>query len=74
MGLSPAKHVERCRLEAVRNGLEVGAEDLTELTRRWGFTSAEVMRRAFRRHFGVSPETYRQRFRVRDLSPSAMAR
>lgn len=72
VGVSPGKHVERCRVEAVRNGLEVGAEDLTELAGRWGFTSAEVMRRAFRRHFGVSPEAYRQRFRVRDIGSSAM--
>lgn len=58
----PAKFVEQCRVEAVRNGLEAGGEDLSVLARRLGFASVEVMRWAFKRHFAVAPETYRQRF------------
>lgn len=63
VGCAPARFVERCRVEAVRNGLEVGGEALQALADRLGFQSAEVMRRAFRRHFGVAPEAYRRRFR-----------
>ncbi|MFN3201560.1 MAG: GlxA family transcriptional regulator [Bradymonadia bacterium] len=59
---TPAHYVERCRVEAVRNQLEGSQLSLSTLATRTGFKSVEVMRRAFRRHFGVSPQVYRARF------------
>lgn len=58
-GVSPAQYVERCRIEAARNALESSSSGLHALASQAGFASAEVLRRAFRRHFGVSPSVYR---------------
>lgn len=59
VGTSPAHYVERCRIEAVRNALESSTSRLDVLASDAGFASVEVMRRAFRKHFGVSPSVYR---------------
>jgi len=58
---SPARFVERVRVEAARTALEEGAT-VEEAARRCGFSSGEVMRRAFLRVLGVTPSEYRQRF------------
>jgi transcriptional regulator GlxA family with amidase domain len=58
---SPARFVERVRVEAARTALEEGAT-VEEAARRCGFSSGEIMRRAFLRVLGVTPSEYRQRF------------
>ncbi len=58
---SPARFVERVRVEAARTALEEGST-VEEAARRSGFSSAEIMRRAFLRVLGVTPSDYRQRF------------
>ncbi len=63
VGLTPAKWVERCRVEAARNMLEHGEEGLDVVALSAGFGSAEVMRRVFNRCCGVSPGAYRARFK-----------
>ena len=60
-GTTPARAVERLRIEAARRMLEDGAA-IKRITHRCGFGSEETLRRAFLRQVGVSAQAYRQRF------------
>jgi len=62
VGESPARYVERIRIEAARHVLETEQVGLESVARRCGFPSTEVLRRAFHRQLGVSPASYRQQF------------
>ena len=59
---TPAKFVERARLEAVRRRLEETQVSLEMIARDTGFGTGERMRRAFQRRYSVNPEDYRVRF------------
>ena len=61
-GQGPARFVESIRLEAARNALEQGGRSLAEIARLCGFCDAQTLRRTFRKHLGVSPGDYRERF------------
>ena len=61
-GESPARMVERIRLEAARRLLESGPDSIQEIAQRVGFGDDERMRRAFLKTYGVPPSTYRGRF------------
>jgi transcriptional regulator GlxA family with amidase domain len=61
-GLTPAKFVERARVDAARRCLEDDAIGLEDVASRCGFTSAEQLRRTFHRHLRVVPVDYRKRF------------
>ncbi|MEV7680435.1 DJ-1/PfpI family protein [Streptomyces sp. NPDC088341] len=63
IGSSPAVYVESVRLEAAKALLEAG-ETVTGAARRSGLGSDESLRRVFLRHLGVTPSTYRARFRT----------
>jgi transcriptional regulator GlxA family with amidase domain len=62
LGITPARYVERVRLEAARRRLEDTAEPIAHVARACGFGSAETMRRVFLRSLGVAPVEYRRRF------------
>lgn len=64
VGMTPARYVERTRLEAAKLLLVSGDESQGFVARRAGFGSPETMRRIFRRNLGVSPGGYRSRFRT----------
>jgi transcriptional regulator GlxA family with amidase domain len=64
VGLTASAYVERVRLEAARVMLEGGDEGLPVVAKRTGLGSAETMRRAFLREFGVTPGAYRAQFRT----------
>jgi transcriptional regulator GlxA family with amidase domain len=70
-GVTPARHVERVRLEAARRRLEDTSEPLATVASGCGFASAEVMRRAFLRILHVGPAEYRRRFQAHDTEESA---
>lgn len=59
---TPARFVERVRVEAARDLLETSRSSVDAVAGRCGFGSAETMRRAFLRVLGVGPGQYRQRF------------
>lgn len=59
---TPARFVERVRVEAARDLLEASGSSVDWVADRCGFGSAETMRRAFLRVLGVGPSEYRQRF------------
>ncbi|MFC6981617.1 GlxA family transcriptional regulator [Microbulbifer taiwanensis] len=63
MGVTPAKFVERARVEKSRQLLmeqNLSAEKVAALC---GFQSREQLRRAFRRQLGVLPSDYRKHFK-----------
>jgi transcriptional regulator GlxA family with amidase domain len=61
-GVTPARHVERVRLEAARRRLEDTSEPVAAIAARCGFGTAETMRRVFLRTLHVGPAEYRRRF------------
>jgi transcriptional regulator GlxA family with amidase domain len=63
-GVTPAKAVERLRLEAARLRLEGSAEPVDLVARASGFGDAERMRRAFLRGFGQPPQALRRAARA----------
>jgi transcriptional regulator GlxA family with amidase domain len=62
VGLTPARYVERLRLEAARRRLEESEEPVAAVAAACGFGTAETMRRVFLRALGVGPAEYRRRF------------
>jgi len=54
-GVTPAKVVERLRVEAARAALESGGRSVKDVARFCGFEDPERMRRAFQRMLGTSP-------------------
>jgi transcriptional regulator GlxA family with amidase domain len=61
-GVTPARHVERVRLEAARWRLEDTADPIAAIAAGCGFGTAETMRRVFLRTLHVGPAEYRRRF------------
>jgi transcriptional regulator GlxA family with amidase domain len=61
-GTTPARFVERARVEAARDLLEAGPASVETVAEQAGFGSPETMRRAFLRVLGVGPADYRARF------------
>lgn len=64
-GVTPARFVERARVEAARRRLEDSRAGVDEIAGACGFGSSETMRRAFLRNVRVAPADYRSRFQVR---------
>jgi len=62
-GQSPAKAVERLRLEAARFMMEEGRHTVNVVAQETGFADRERMRRAFLRTFGVPAEVLRRNAR-----------
>jgi transcriptional regulator GlxA family with amidase domain len=63
-GVTPAKAVERLRLEAARVRVETGHEPIDRVAEAAGFRDPERMRRAFLRAFGQPPQALRRAARV----------
>ena len=59
-GTTPAKAVERLRLEAARTAVEAGVEPIDRVASLTGFGDPERMRRAFLRAFGQPPQALRR--------------
>jgi len=59
-GMTPAKAVERLRLEVARERVENSADTIDVVARRTGFHDPERMRRAFLRAFGQPPQALRR--------------
>jgi transcriptional regulator GlxA family with amidase domain len=60
-GVTPAKVVERLRLDAARAALESGRRSVKDVARFCGFADTERMRRAFHRMFGTSPSALKRK-------------
>ncbi len=59
-GQTPAKAIERLRVEAARSEVETGRAPIDQIARRTGFRDPERMRRAFVRTFGQPPQALRR--------------
>lgn len=59
-GTTPAKAVERLRLEAAQEAIEAGSESFDQIAARSGFADAAQMRRAFLRTLGQPPQSLRR--------------
>lgn len=60
MGVTPARAVERLRVEAAAAALESGSASVQAVARSYGFGDAERMRRAFLRIHGTPPSARRR--------------
>ena len=63
-GLTPARAVERLRIEAARRLLSESKLPVKRIARQCGFGSEETLRRSFLRLLAVTPQDYRARFSV----------
>ena len=61
-GMTPAKFVEKARVDAARHFLGSGENRIETVATVAGFGDPERMRRSFIRHLGISPQDYRERF------------
>ena len=62
MGLTPARMVEKIRVEAVRRNLEETDLPIKRIAAICGFGQEERLRSAFARQVGTTPAEYRRRF------------
>jgi transcriptional regulator GlxA family with amidase domain len=67
-GITPAKAVERLRLEVARERIEGSAEPIEHVAAHTGFRDPERMRRAFIRAFGQPPQALRRAARAQARS------
>lgn len=63
VGDTPARYVERIRLETARRELAESRRSIEQVAASCGFGTAETLRRSFTRHLQISPKDYRHRFR-----------
>jgi transcriptional regulator GlxA family with amidase domain len=68
-GETPARYVERLRLDAARRMLSGSEVSLAVVATRAGFGSEERMRRCFQRGLKISPGAFRARFRISGETP-----
>jgi transcriptional regulator GlxA family with amidase domain len=61
-GVTPARAIERLRVEAARRLLSESRLPVKRISRRCGFGSEETMRRSFLRVLSATPNDYRARF------------
>jgi transcriptional regulator GlxA family with amidase domain len=64
-GITPARFVEKLRLETAQRLLKESDYPLKQVATRYGFASAEIMRRTFLRNIGISPIAYQNRFSLK---------
>lgn len=64
IGATPARAVERLRVEAARELLSTTPLPVKRIAQRCGFGTEETMRRSFLRQIAVAPQDYRRRFQA----------
>ena len=65
-GETPREFIERVRFDAARSLFEEAQLPVQAVATRCGFATVDNLRRAFVRRLGVTPQQYRQRFRLAD--------
>lgn len=63
-GMTPARFVELVRLDRAKQLLETTRWPLARVAHRSGLGSAATLARTFRRRLGITPQHYRDRFRL----------
>jgi transcriptional regulator GlxA family with amidase domain len=64
VGITPARYVERVRVETARRLLEDTDQSVEQVAAAAGFGTSETMRRTFLRTVRTTPTEYRRRFRA----------
>ena len=72
-GQSPARAVERLRVETARLLVEADELPIERIAAKTGFTDPERMRRAFLRTFGEPPQALKRAARARRVAEDALA-
>lgn len=62
VGITPSSWIEEARVSSARQLLEQGRMTPKQVAFHCGFANADVLRRVFVRHVGVTPPEYRKRF------------
>jgi transcriptional regulator GlxA family with amidase domain len=70
LGNTPARYVEQVRVEAARTQLAATDDSMDAIAGRCGFSSAELLRRCFLRHFKIAPSQYRKHFHTPTARPA----
>jgi transcriptional regulator GlxA family with amidase domain len=65
-GHSPARAIERLRVESARVLIEAGGQSVERVAQQAGFSDPERMRRAFHRAIGRPPQSLKQQERLKD--------
>jgi transcriptional regulator GlxA family with amidase domain len=68
---TPARFVEKVRVEAAQLLLEATKDPLDVIARQVGLGSPETLRRAFARVAGIAPGSYRARFRTSGVTSNS---
>jgi len=63
-GMTPAGFVAAARLDAARQALAIGVDSIDRVAHRFGFGTAERLRRTFQRHLAVTPTQFREHFQI----------
>ena len=63
VGMTPAKFIERVRLEAARSMLTQSNQSVEQVAINCGFATAEQMRRTFQRLLNTTPQEFRANFK-----------
>ncbi len=61
-GLSPLTYLQRVRIEAAKQRLESTRQQVAEVMMAVGYVDDKAFREIFRRHCGMSPAAYRERY------------
>ena len=69
IGNTPARYVEQVRIEAARTQLASTEDSVESIAGRCGFSSAELLRRCFLRHFKIAPSQYRKHLHTPAAAP-----
>jgi transcriptional regulator GlxA family with amidase domain len=64
-GHMPGVYLQMVRVAAARKMLEDGAPSIERVGLSVGYTDAAFFRRIFKRHSGLTPSAYRDRYRLR---------
>ena len=64
-GARPGAYIQMLRVAAARSMLEDGAASIEQVGMAVGYTDTAFFRRVFKRHSGMTPAAYRDRFRSR---------
>ena len=67
--LTPSAFVERLRLDEARRRLILPRNSVENVARDVGFKNADSFRRAFDRHLGMSPLSYKRNFKAQSIRP-----
>ena len=62
MGLTPGEWLEKVRIDHARQLLESGESSLKQIAAACGFSSSDILRRAFVRQISITPVQYRKTF------------